>query len=55
MEIWSENMSFRNIKRNPKRLRKVSGRPRNNALDSMTPQGEALWCNRNIKNAYGYD
>jgi len=45
---------FKNIKRNPKRLRKVSGRARSSALASMTPQGEAVYCNRNIKNAYGY-
>jgi hypothetical protein len=45
---------FKNIKRNPKRIRKVSGRVRSSALASMTPQGEAVYCNRNIKNAYGY-
>jgi hypothetical protein len=43
-----------NIKRNENRFRHKSGRARTNALNSMTPQGEAVFCNRNIDNAYGY-
>ena len=48
------HINFDNIKRNPKRFRKVSGRKRSNALNGMTPQGQALWCNENIDNAYGF-
>ena len=47
-------MSFDNIKRNEFRARKKSGRARTNPLRSMTPQGEAMYCNRHIDNAYGY-
>ena len=41
-------------RRNPDRARRKSGRARTNALSSMTPQGQALWCMRNIENAHGY-
>ena len=40
-----------NIKRNENRFRHKSGRARTNALNSMTPQGEALWCAENIENS----
>jgi len=43
-----------NIKRNENRFRHKSGRARTNALNSMTPQGEAIWCAENIENAYNY-
>ena len=45
---------WKNVKRNEDRKRKRSGRARTNALSSMTPQGQALWCMRNIENAHGY-
>ena len=47
-------MSFENIKRNEFRARKKSGRARKNAMNAMTPQGEAVWYNREVPNAYGY-
>jgi hypothetical protein len=47
-------MSFENVKRNEFRVRKKSGRARKNAMNGMTPQGEAVWCNREVPNAYGY-
>jgi hypothetical protein len=43
-----------NIKRNPDRKRQRSGRARTNALNGMTPQGEAIWCAENIENAYNF-
>ena len=45
---------WQNVKRNEFRARKKSGRARTNALNSMTPQGQALWCAENIENAYNY-
>jgi len=45
---------WQNIKRNENRARKKSGRARTNTLRSMTPQGEAMYCNRHIDNAYAY-
>tara|TARA_R100001510_G_C7587972_1_gene158634 strand:- start:566 stop:832 length:267 start_codon:yes stop_codon:yes gene_type:complete len=42
------------IQRNPFRARKKSGRSRTNALESMTPQGQALWASRNVCNAFGF-
>jgi len=45
---------FKNIRRNPARIRK-SPRGRTSALESMTPQGQALWCAENIENAYNYE
>ena len=42
---------WKNIKRNENRARKKSGRARTNALNSMTPQGQALWCARNVENS----
>ena len=47
-------MSFENVKRNEFRARKKSGRARKNAMNGMTPQGEAVWSNREVPNAYGY-
>jgi len=44
-------MNWKNIKRNENRARKKSGRARTNALNSMTPQGEALWAARNVDNS----
>ena len=43
---------WKNIKRNENRARKKSGRARTNALNAMTPQGQALWASRNIGNAF---
>ena len=45
---------WKNIKRNENRARKKSGRARTNALNSMTPQGQALWAMRNVENAHGF-
>ena len=42
---------WKNIKRNENRLRRKSGRAKTNALNSMTPQGEALWAARNVDNS----
>ena len=42
---------WKNIKRNETRARKKSGRARTNALNSMTPQGQAMWCARNVENS----
>ena len=42
---------WKNIKRNENRARKKSGRARTNALNSMTPHGQALWCARNVENS----
>ena len=33
--------------------RNENRRARTNALDAMTPQGQALWCAENIENASG--
>ena len=44
---------WQNVKRNEFRARKKSGRARTNALNSMTPQGQALWCAEHIDNASG--
>jgi len=41
---------FKNVRRNPARMRK-SPRGRTNALESMTPQGQALWAWEFIDNA----
>ena len=37
---------FNNIRRNPSRVRKVSGRTRVKPFSSMTPQGEAMYAMR---------
>ena len=42
---------WKNIKRNENRARKKSGRARTNALNSMTPQGQALWAARHVENS----
>ena len=44
-------MNWKNIRRNENRLRRKSGRARTNTLNSMTPQGEALWAARNVENS----
>lgn len=46
---WSER-----VPRNPHRARRVSGRSRKNPVESMTPQGQALWASRNVGNASGF-
>jgi hypothetical protein len=46
---------FKNIKRNPKRIRKVARRTAINPVDAMTPQGQAIYCNEFIDNAYAYN
>ena len=43
-----------NIKRNPNRLRKVARRTAINPVDAMTPQGQAIYCNKNVENAYDF-
>ena len=48
------HINFENIKRNPKRFRKVSGRTRKSWVDGMTPQGQALYCAEFVENAYNY-
>tara|TARA_B100000809_G_scaffold254108_1_gene290899 strand:- start:689 stop:883 length:195 start_codon:yes stop_codon:yes gene_type:complete len=48
------HINFDNIKRNPKRFRKTSGRARTSPVDSMTPQGQALYCAEFVENAYNY-
>lgn len=47
-------MSWKNVTRNEFRARKKSGRARTNAISGMTPQGQAMYCNREIDNAYGF-
>lgn len=42
------------VLRNPFRARKRSGRSRTNAVESMTPQGQALWASKNVDNASGF-
>ena len=42
---------WKNIKRNDNRVRKKSGRARTNALNSMTPQGQAMWAARHVENS----
>jgi hypothetical protein len=44
-----------NIKRNPSRIRKTAGRPRTNWIDSMTPQGQAIYCAEFVENAAGFN
>ena len=44
---WSER-----VPRNPHRVRRVSGRSRTNPVESMTPQGQALWASKNVGNAF---
>jgi hypothetical protein len=48
------HINFDNIKRNPKRFRKVNSRARTSPADSMTPQGQALYCAEHCENAYNY-
>lgn len=46
---------FKNIKRNPKRIRKVARRTAINPVDAMTPQGQAIYCNEFVDNSYAYN
>ena len=43
-----------NIKRNPDRIRKKARRTATNWMDAMTPQGQALYCNEYVSNAYDF-
>jgi hypothetical protein len=43
-----------NIKRNPKRFRKVARRTAGNWIDAMTPQGQAIYCAEFVENASGF-
>ena len=45
---------MKNIKRNPNRLRKVARRTAGNWIDSMTPQGQAIYCAEFVENAAGF-
>ncbi len=44
---------FKNVLRNPSRIRKVARRTAINKVDAMTPQAHALYANENVSNAYG--
>ena len=44
-----------NIKRNPSRMRKSPRRTASNWIDNMTPQGQALYCNEFVDNAYNFE
>ena len=44
-----------NIKRNPKRFRKVARRTAGNWIDAMTPQGQAIYCAEFVENASGFN
>ena len=44
--------SWARVPRNPNRVRRVSGRSRPHPVESMTPQGQALWASRNVGNAF---
>ena len=48
------HINFENIKRNPKRFRKTARRTGGNWMDAMSPQGQALYCNEYVENAYGF-
>tara|TARA_R100000781_G_scaffold57448_1_gene37112 strand:- start:633 stop:809 length:177 start_codon:yes stop_codon:yes gene_type:complete len=37
---------FKNIRRNPSRVRKVQGRKRVKPFSGMTPEGEAMYCEK---------
>jgi len=41
------HISFNNIRRNPDRKRKVSGRKRQSRFSAITPMGEAIWARDN--------
>ena len=43
-----------NVKRNPNRFRRPARRTATNWMDAMTPQGQALYCNEHVDNAYGW-
>ena len=45
---------WKNVKRNENRIRRKSGRARTNPVNSMTPQGQALWASKNVGNAFGF-
>ena len=40
---------FRNIRRYPSRVRKVQGRERVKPFSGMTPEGEAMYCEKVLK------
>ena len=48
------HITFENIKRNERRFRKSPRRTAGNWMDSMTPEGQALYCNEYVENAYGF-
>tara|TARA_B100001094_G_C17960303_1_gene685077 strand:- start:458 stop:682 length:225 start_codon:yes stop_codon:yes gene_type:complete len=48
-----EVINMKNIKRNPNRMRKIARRTATNWIDSMTPQGQALYCAEFVDNASG--
>ena len=41
------HINFSNIRRNPDRKRKVSGRKRQSRFSAITPMGEAIWARDN--------
>jgi hypothetical protein len=43
-----------NIKRNPNRFRRPARRTATNWMDAMTPQGQAIYCNEFVDNAYNF-
>ena len=45
---------MKNIKRNPNRLRRPARRTATNWMDAMTPQGQAMYCNQYVENAYDF-
>lgn len=44
-----------NIKRNPARIRRSPRRTASNWIDSMTPQGQAIYCAEFVENASGFN
>ena len=50
--MTSNTSSWVRVRRNPHRVRRVSGRSRTSPVESMTPQGQALWASKNVGNAF---
>ena len=50
--IYEVNMD--KIKRNPNRFRRPARRTATNWIDAMTPQGQALYANEHVSNAYDF-
>ena len=50
--MTSNTSSWERVPRNSFRLRRRSGRTRRHPVESMTPQGQALWASKNVGNAY---